>query len=1001
MKKFFLHLAVLLIAAGSASAQLTAPGASVTQTTAYTNGAINDPVFIYCSPGPGGVIPTPTLTATPTGGTPGWTFAWFTYNAVNNTWDPLTVQINQPTSTINPVTSGGYRVVVTDGNGNNAGCFRAWVWIKQNTVSITQVPAGCSPYNLEGTMTTNDFFTYYNPPADPFIVGPNTTITVCFSANHTYVSDLAFYLVGPPSCGSPTVLLSPNPGAIGQGPICNNGDNVNNLCFTTNPAANLNVCISGTPLSGTYSSYGPGNTPINWSPIYGCDATQGGWRVQIYDCISADVGALTNATITFSGNSVCGPSTITYNSGSINSVINDNSCTPQSASIYTVPPPPPTAAANILSSTTYAWSANPPVAFPIPTGGSAILSQNINPQQDTWFYLTATNSLGCITVDSMFYDYIPPIPPVIANVQQPICANGLPVQLSADQTGGTWSGPGIINPATGIFNPQVTGPGTFNVIYTTPPPCGGSDTLTLIVSPKPTPNFTFQDSVCSFTTVLNAGSSSVTPPSTIVGYAWDINGDLQPDFTSVTPTQSVSFPGQGTYPVTLLVTTNNTCFDTITRWVTVLANPTGDFSVSPQLNCGEPFTFNSSGSAPAGNLSFSWDFNSDGTADQNTVNTSVTHQYPTSGTYEVTMVVTGIGNCKDTVTQSVTVYPKPDVTYTGPTEVCGTTVQLGATGQVGNPSSMSTYEWFFNGTSVGTGQNVLQNFPVTPFQTITGSVVGSSNNGCLDTATFSINLNPTPVADFTFGANCSGLLIPFNSATTWNGTPGAGTTLNYAWNFGDGQNSADQNPSNNYATAGIYNVTLTITSSTGCTDAITLPVTASALPEASFIFEELCFQNVSFASNSNANGGVLTQYAWDFNDGGSAADSSALHEYANPGTYNVTLTITNAEGCSSSVTLPVQVNLSVPLTAIDVANILTPNGDGVNDELTLDPAFDECNEYEMKIFNRWGVLVYRQVKGGTPFKGHDKSGARLSAGVYFYTITAGKLEKNGTITITY
>jgi hypothetical protein len=73
----------------------------------------------------------------------------------------------------------------------------------------------------------------------------------------------------------------------------------------------------------------------------------------------------------------------------------------------------------------------------------------------------------------------------------------------------------------------------------------------------------------------------------------------------------------------------------------------------------------------------------------------------------------------------------------------------------------------------------------------------------------------------------------------------------------------------------------------------------------------------------------------------------------------------------------------------------------VNDDWTLEPSFDECYTYELKIFNRWGNLVYRQVKGGAPFKGLDASGAKLSTGVYFYTISAGEIQKNGTLTISY
>src|SRR5690606_7563958 len=135
-----------------------------------------------------------------------------------------------------------------------------------------------------------------------------------------------FHVTGVQTCALP---ISPNPGANGQGPVCNSNNNVNGLCFSTNSTANFNPCLPETACgntteclsnySGVYGTYGPTATPINWSPLYGIDAAQGGWAVQIYDCIGVDVGALTNASITFTNlSTTCGgPTSISHNSGNI------------------------------------------------------------------------------------------------------------------------------------------------------------------------------------------------------------------------------------------------------------------------------------------------------------------------------------------------------------------------------------------------------------------------------------------------------------------------------------------------------------------------------------------------------------------------------------------------------------------------------------------------------------------------------------------------------------
>lgn len=493
MKKYLQLWLTLCCLVGTALSygQISAPAAASTQMTNYTNGMPPDPIFIFCDPNFLGNPVSPSLTATPPGGVPGWKFEWFSYSQALNTWVPLTTVNNAPSSTINNLSSGGYRVVITDGNNVVQGCYRCWVWHKQTAININPVAAGCEPFTIQANVVSNNSFTYYNPPPDPFIVRPTTQITVCFRANHTYVSDLGFFLIGPPSCGSPIIPLAPHPEAInaGNGCCCNGGNNVNNLCFSTQNTNMLNVCGSGTPLTGNFGIYGQG-TPNNygannnnWSPIFGCDAAQGGWRVQIYDCIGADVGALTNATITFTDNAACGQSTITYNSGNINSAINDNSCSQQTASIYTVPPPPPTVAQTLNATTGYSWTASPGYAgFPAVSNNPS-LTVNPVPEQDTWFYLTVTSSVGCINIDSVFFDYTPPDTPHIA-IPPIFCFNGPGDTLSVDIDGGVWSGPGITDTITGFFNPVVAGPGDHQIIYTAEQPCGERDTVTVTVAPE-------------------------------------------------------------------------------------------------------------------------------------------------------------------------------------------------------------------------------------------------------------------------------------------------------------------------------------------------------------------------------------------------------------------------------------------------------------------------------------------------------------------------------------
>jgi gliding motility-associated-like protein len=394
-----LVLGLFLFTLNFAYTQITDNGASTTQSTVYTDGSPNDVIYIYCIE-PNTTANIGSLTANPPGGAGPWDFDWFIYNSGTNAYDPLTNINNQASSTINNLATGGYSVSITDNGGNVVGCYNTWVFCNETNLDAGNIGASCGGFNLGGVADPIADFIYYNPPPDQFIIDANTQITVCFDATHTYVSDIGFFLISP---AGNVITLSPNPQAINaaNGCCCNNGNNLNDLCFTTVPSGGLFVCGAAVPLTGTFSSF-EGNV-IDWSPIYGENASAAGWTVQIFDCIGGDAGALTNATISFVGNSVCGPETIIYDSGNINSPIADNSCDQGTASSFIVPPSPlittPIVLANSITS--FNWTSdNPCVTIP---NANASLNPAIasTPTQDTWFYLTSIDNFGCTFTDSV------------------------------------------------------------------------------------------------------------------------------------------------------------------------------------------------------------------------------------------------------------------------------------------------------------------------------------------------------------------------------------------------------------------------------------------------------------------------------------------------------------------------------------------------------------------------------------------------------------------------
>ena len=243
-----------------------------------------------------------------------------------------------------------------------------------------------------------------------------------------------------------------------------------------------------------------------------------------------------------------------------------------------------------------------------------------------------------------------------------------------------------------------------------------------------------------------------------------------------------------------------------------------------------------------------------------------------------------------------------------------------------------------------TGSILIQN---------TGTYVATySDSNCTVTDSIQV-LFYAPSADFigfdTIG--CQPLNVIFTDASY---TP-YGSILSWNWNFGDGQFSSLQNPSNNYNTAGQYSVSLEIETNHGCLDSITKPLYIQVNPEPSAIFtlepehsikvdETIQFSDLSIGA---------TSWLWDFGDGHTSTDQNPTHSYSSYGTYIVTLTVQNQFGCSGTISYELHLNPDVQLY---VPNAFTPNGDGVND--LFYPVGEGIEEIELQVFDRWGELIY-------------------------------------------
>lgn len=148
-----------------------------------------------------------------------------------------------------------------------------------------------------------------------------------------------------------------------------------------------------------------------------------------------------------------------------------------------------------------------------------------------------------------------------------------------------------------------------------------------------------------------------------------------------------------------------------------------------------------------------------------------------------------------------------------------------------------------------------------------------------------------PVANFncdkTYGI--APLTVHFTSTST-------GEISLYQWDFGDGNESTESDPSHTYINPGTFNAALTVAGSGG-TDSKSQTITVSPpAPVARFSCDKssgVAPLTVNFNSTST---GVITSYAWNFGDGSTSSETNPSHTYNSVGTYTVVLTVTGPGG---------------------------------------------------------------------------------------------------------
>ncbi|MEM7658166.1 MAG: PKD domain-containing protein [Bacteroidota bacterium] len=140
---------------------------------------------------------------------------------------------------------------------------------------------------------------------------------------------------------------------------------------------------------------------------------------------------------------------------------------------------------------------------------------------------------------------------------------------------------------------------------------------------------------------------------------------------------------------------------------------------------------------------------------------------------------------------------------------------------------------------------------------------------------------------------------------------GTGYLVDWLWDFGDGGISTLQHPTHIFDSIGTFDIQLTVVDIDGCRDSITrADAILASRPEPAFTVSpriQCPSDELIFVSQSD---GVGLSYLWDFGDGNTATLANPTHSYAQTGFYDIELTVTDVNGCDSSLSYPQFVQIS-------------------------------------------------------------------------------------------
>ncbi len=828
---------------------------------------------------------------------------------------------NTTTATVGGLPAGSYTVTITDNNGCSSTA----------SVSITEPAALTSTISASSNASCNGLS---DGAATVSPAGGTTPYTYLWNdANNTSAASVSGL-----SAGSYTVTITDN-----------NGCTTSNSISITQPAvlvasvaSSTNVSCNGLSDGAATTSASGGTTPYTYlwndanntttATVSGLPA--GSYAVTITDnngCSSTALVSITEPTAL--------TSTITASSNA--------TCNGLSNGSATVSP------AGGTTPYTYLWN-------DINTTTTAA----VNGLAAGNYTVTVTDNNGCTTTNSVTITQPAVLVASVATSTNVSCHGLSDGSATTSASGGTVPYTYLWNNASNTTTASVSGlpVGTYTVTITDQNGCS-STTSVNITQPNVLTLSLQKTNISCFGRTDGQISSSSNGGTTPYTYNWSNNRN----------TGNISGLSAGSYTVTL--TDSKGCSNTATSSIVEPPKLEATITADDTICINASKTLVANGLGGTGNYTYTWS--------NNLGNNQTVTVLPASNTvYKVS--VTDQNNCPEVVkSTSVKVrdISKDSIRLTNNGPICdgeAATLTPYFKGAIGP----FTYSW--SDASLSGYQNQVIN-PANS-TTYIFSVADACNNSISASSRVEVDTRPTLNYGDTTVRGCDPLTVRLSNNTPSNYT--------YNWQFGDGSTSKQANPIYTYKTPGTYLIKYNVISNKGCESVYggTFRVKVDPTPvseiNASARVVNIETPVISFSSSYDD----AIQWYWNYGFGPlDSLNTEATITYPDTGRYNVSLRKINQFGCESTDYETIYIE---PNYEIKIPNVFTPiiGGSGGSDydpnnpdNTVFFPFVEYATNYRLRVFNRWGELLFETMEQSKGWDGYYL-GQLCQSDVYVYRL---------------